>query len=173
MTHFLVFSLLAAGSFGAEGTIVPGGSIVLSHSNSPFDNDGSFTNLYLAPELTYFALENLAFGAGLNFGISAAPGFINYTYGIQPIVGYYVPVSDSIGLFPKVSLLFSKYHLDSDVPVLGTSGGYSASSWSFRAGAPMLFHFGNFFLGFGPQFDRQLESGYWTIAFVSSIGGSF
>lgn len=170
MTHFLLFSLLAAGSFGAEGTVVPGGSIVLSHSTA-FDENGSFTNLYLAPEVSYFVLENFAVGAGINFGIAAAPGFLTYSYGAQPILGYYLPISDALGLFPKAALRYTKYQVDSDGAVLG--GGYSDSSWSVHVAAPLLFHFGNFFLGFGPQYDRQLRSDISVIAFVSSIGGSF
>src|SRR5262245_2516348 len=124
-----------AEGFGAEGTYVPSGGISLSQSHF---TGRSFLFINVAPELSYFVVDNWALGGGVSFGLDAVPGGMTTSWGARFTTGYYFPISDSIGVFPRAGISYSRYSSSPDVAI-AVLGGSSDSHESVNAdaGAPV------------------------------------
>jgi len=128
-----------ANRFGDAGVLVPSGSISFSRQQVQTLHS---TDLIVQPNVQYFVIPHLALGLGVTYGRSwFSPGAAS-VYGLQPSVGYDVPLLDGVSLFPRA--FFSFTHL--------TGSGPDANIVTSGIFAPVLFHAArHFFLGIGPS----------------------
>jgi hypothetical protein len=149
------------------------------------NNGGSQVGVGLAPAADYFVIDNLSLGLELLLGyLSYSPPSVpgvtvksgNLTeYGIAPRVGYNIPLTSSLSLWPKVFFEHAGYSLG------GSLAGYG-NVQLLGAYVPVLYHpVPHFYVGLGPNILTELgaspssstSSKVTTYGIFASIGGWF
>jgi hypothetical protein len=179
-----VLPRVAAGSpsgiFGSKGQLAISSDAGISISNTSIsDIDGSTTTLILRPAVDYFVIDYLSIGGFLGLQYDSTPGGSNTAISIGPRVGYNIPLSERLSLWPKVGFSFastSQSQDDVELPTGGTVEGDDETSTSLQLNlfAPFMFHpVEHFFIGFGPAFDLDLtgDNKATTIAARLTLGG--
>lgn len=172
--------------FASAGTVVPGGQIQLTHNTFHPPGGRAFTAMsaFLGPEIDYFVLDDFSIGAGIGLGGTAHEGSTHASVGLRLGVGYYLALSDDVGLYPRVGLSVGWARSSWDAPddQVDSSRNQSLSGTVY---APMLYHSGHFFIGMGPSMskvffanstigDQTTDGGTSTsIAIATTIGGWF
>jgi hypothetical protein len=121
--------------------------------------------LTLLPAADYFVIQGLSIGGFIDFTHTetSVPNETNgtpnntgstststNTFGIGPRIGYNIPITDWISLWPKLGLSFA----DTSV-----SGGGSGTAWTLTLFAPFLYHLAtHYFLGLGPILSADLAA---------------
>jgi hypothetical protein len=153
----------AAAEFGHEGQWVPNGKVNFTFESQ---NDADTTRFELAPTLLYFITDHWAIGGGFTLGITSGDGGDTTLIGLQPTVGYNLPINDSWSFLPQGSIYFVALGGDADGQALG-----------FEAYAPFLFHAAShFFLGIGPVLRADITSDageVFRFGATSIVGGYF
>ncbi|MBI5511077.1 MAG: outer membrane beta-barrel protein [Deltaproteobacteria bacterium] len=166
-TAFLAFSTsiailggaatASAQSFGSPGVIAPGGNVSFYYlkSSPPEGSSTSSTSVVLMPTVMYFVIDNLAVGGQVILNTSSSDRTSSSAYGLAPAVGYNVPFSDVLSVFPSLMVGFQT---GSSEYTFSTGGKMKSSSTKLAAivDAPVLFHHGNFFIGGGPNLSFDL-----------------
>lgn len=175
--------------FGTVGELIPSGSVSILYSQiNPLTGDSvNVVDVRISPQIMYFVAENLALGSGVLLdSMVMGEGDKKLTmmsYGISPRIAYNVRFADNLSMFPSLALDLSlgkaRYGTD-------TTRDTQNRSLSMNIFIPVLFHFGNFFLGAGPNVDATLISKeiidngeskdatkYTTVGLGSTFGGHF
>ena len=153
----------AAAEFGHEGQWVPNGKVNFTFESQ---NDADITSFQLAPTLLYFITDHWAVGGGFTLEIQTGDAGDITRIGLQPTVGYNIPLNDSWSFFPQGSIYFVALGGDADGQTLG-----------LEAYAPFLFHAAShFFLGIGPVLRADISSDageVFRFGATSVVGGYF
>lgn len=169
-----------SGAFGGEGQLAVSSDAGFSLSNTSISGaDGSTTTLELRPAVDYFIADYISIGGFLGLDYNSTPGGSSTTFSIGPRVGYNIPLSDRLSLWPKVGLSFASTNQDQDdveLPDGGTVEADDESNTSLQLNlfAPFMFHpVEHFFIGIGPAFDLDLtgDSKATTLAVRLTLGG--
>jgi hypothetical protein len=163
---------LAGGLFSGGGSSLLTPASMLSIGGSTTSNNGgSQFGISLAPAADYFVIDNLSLGLEILFGygtfsppstsINASPAIngspgpspqsTNLTeYGFAPRIGYNIPISNSVSVWPKVFFEHAGYSLG------GAGAGYG-NVQLLGAYVPILFHPApHFYVGLGPNILTEL-----------------
>jgi hypothetical protein len=146
----------------SSGTVTPGPPTSWSTLSFEFgalsNNGGSGTEFSIAPAADYFVIPNLSIGGNILFGIlspahgsgaGSGPGITYTAFGIAPRVGYNVPITDMISIWPK---LYFSY-----LTASGSNNTGGLNSAALGIFAPIMFvPATHFILGIGPNFSTQL-----------------
>lgn len=169
--------------FGGKGQIAISSDAALSiQSSSTGGVDGSTTTIMLAPALDYFVIQNLSIGGSLLFAYVSPPGDGSETrFGVGPRVGYNIPISDLVSIWPKAGLSIQHTSTSSGAVALpggGTTAGADVSNTAVGLNlfAPVMFHPApHFFAGFGPFLDTDLSGDNKNTTFGGklTLGGWF
>ena len=169
-----------SGVFGLEGELAISSDAGFSITNTSVDGiDGSSTTVLMRPAVDYFVIDNLSIGGFVGVEHSTSPGGESTAFSIGPRVGYNIPLSERLSIWPKVGFSFASTRQETDevtLPGGATVGGDEETNTSVQLNlfAPVMFHSAqHFFIGFGPAFDLDLsgDSKATTIAARLTIGG--
>ena len=169
-----------SGAFGGKGQVAVSSDAGLSISNTSISGiDGSTTTLVLRPAVDYFIADYISVGGFLGLEYNSTPGGSNTTFSIGPRVGYNIPLSSRLSLWPKVGFSFASTSQTQDdvaIPGGGTIEANDESNTSVQLNlfAPFMFHpVEHFFIGLGPAFDLDLggDNKATTIAVRLTLGG--
>jgi hypothetical protein len=151
--------------FGRQGQMVFAIDLPLANTGPQFgiihqtqSMGGPSTTLYrIAPSADFFVIPNLSLGALLDFerqSQDVAGMNVSVTiFGIAARLGYDIPISDLVSLWPRVEIGYSHGSTD----ILGNSA--TLTSIPFVLDIPLLFHPApHFFIGPGFVFATQLTS---------------
>jgi hypothetical protein len=160
-------------AFGARGQVVLSTDLRLSLLRSTVTmGGGTSTDLTLQPALDVFVSRRLSVGSIFYYRYVALPGPNLTVYGLEPRVGYRLPLSESFSFWPRVGLGY--YHAR------------QGDNYNYQVRATVRAHFlwhltPHFFLGAGPVFQTDLiskaqgkDAGKLTAyGFSSILGGNF
>jgi hypothetical protein len=153
--------------FGEPGQIVIANNFAVDFSyqssKPPSGSSTSSTNISIAPVIDLFVAPRFSVGGRLAFeyakGRNVLLGDVHATtFQIGPEVGYAVPLSPSVSLYPRLGAGYSHVSVSTPNPI---GGRISTPGWSLNifALAPVLFHpFDHLFLGGGPTFAIDIVS---------------
>lgn len=149
--------------FGGKGQLAISSDAALTISNTSLSGaDGSTTTIQLAPAVDYFVIRNLSIGGSVLLNYSSAGSGHSTSFGVGPRVGYNIPLSDLISVWPKAGL--SVAHTSQTVEVVNVATNGKDSSSNSNTGVavnlfvPLMFHpAAHFFAGFGPFLDTDLS----------------
>jgi hypothetical protein len=175
MAHRVLVVLLLVGAaaraqsaFGSQKQFVPFGTVSYSHFSA---GGNSADGLMLAPGVMYFPTTSLAIGLQPTYGytsVSGLGGASAHILGLEPLVGFGVPVAEHLAFFPRVGIDFSWVF---------PSPGNSTNQITMRGFAPVLYiPAPHFYVGFGPTFSVDLDSSFakeTSFGLASEIGGYF
>ena len=117
---------------------------------------GSVTNIQFQPGIDWFVIDNLSIGGVMQFNYTSAGAGHASTFGAGPRVGYNVPFSDLLSLWPKVGMSIDSTSTTTSTPAGSTSA--SSTSVALNLFVPLMFHPApHFFVGFGPFLDADLS----------------
>jgi hypothetical protein len=163
-----LFLLLAApaaahenGRFGDPGVVVPNGRLAHTFTNTqpPVGDDAWATTLELHPGALFFVTRNVALGGSIVVGyFTSGEGDARLhgsSFGVEPRLGYNVAFSNDAGLFPNLG--FGWVRTSAQVGDVETATVVGSRAY-FDLGLPLLAHFGNYFLGFGPFLRMDLSA---------------
>jgi hypothetical protein len=161
-----------SGRFGLVGQIAVSSDAGLSISNTSVGGvDGSTTNIILRPAVDWFIAESISLGGFAGVEYDSAPGGSTSVVSIGPRVGYNVPLTSRLSVWPKVGVSASYTSVDFDD---GAEDDEDDTSLQVNLFAPLMFHpVQHFFLGFGPALDADVtgDAKVTTIAGRLTIGG--
>ncbi len=164
-----------SGIFGAKGQKAVSSDAGLSVSNTSVSGvDGSTTKLLLRPAIDWFFAENVSFGGFVGVDYTSQSGSSTSVISIGPRVGYNLPVSNRLSVWPKIGFSLANTTVNTD-----GVGGLPDQEESNTAGqlnlfVPVMFHpVQHFFLGLGPALDLDLsgENKATTVAVRLTLGG--
>jgi hypothetical protein len=156
----------------------PGQLVISSDANASIfaqlaPGDNTYV-LQLSPAVDVFVARHLSVGAGADFSYQATTFSDSSAdrymwFGIAPRVGYDIPLSDHVSLWPKLGTDVGYSRILSG-PVSGPAGHGYVSADLF---IPVLFHpVPHFFVGFGPYADATLTNpGALTFGAKLTVGG--
>jgi hypothetical protein len=142
--------------FGDEGQIAISSDAALSISH----RTGGTTEITLAPALDYFVIKNLSVGGIIEFDYTKAGDASSSRFGIGPRVGYNIPLSDLVSLWPKLGFSYAHTSNTISVKANGVTTDLTSSSDGIALNlfVPFMFHPAeHFFAGFGPFLDADLS----------------
>lgn len=147
--------------FGGKGQIaISSDAALVVSSASTSGVTGSTTTIQLHPALDYFVVQNISVGGFLGVDYSKTGDSHATRLGIGPRVGYNLPLSDLLSVWPKIGFSYSSTSSSTTVntPAGPTSGTVTASSFALNLYVPLMFHpVQHFFAGFGPFLDTDLS----------------
>jgi hypothetical protein len=163
-----------SGRFGTKGQKAVSSDAGISVSNTSISGvDGSTTTLVVRPAVDWFFAESISFGGFAGVEYNSAPGGSSSVISIGPRLGYNLPVSDRLSVWPKLGFSLANTTVNDDSAV-GDDEEESNTSIQLNLFAPLMFHpVQHFFLGFGPALDIDLsgDAKATTIAARLTIGG--
>jgi hypothetical protein len=159
-----------SGRFGLEGQKAVSSDAGLSISNTSVSGvDGSTTTLLLRPAVDWFFVDSISLGGFAGVEYISSPGGSSSVISIGPRIGYNLPVSERLSIWPKLGFALANSSTETD---LGEDE--DNTSIQLNLFAPVMFHpVQHFFLGFGPALDVDLsgDAKATTIAARLTIGG--
>lgn len=144
--------------FGDVGQAAFSSDVALTIQHS---SQGS-TSIQFAPAADYFVIRNLSIGASIGIDYVNADQSDSTRFTIGPRVGYNIPFTDTVGIWPKLGFSYSHTSVSTDIP----NGDADVEVTRSRSGdhitlnlfAPIMFHPAqHFFVGFGPFLDSDLS----------------
>ncbi len=133
------------------------------------NNGGSVAGFSLAPGADIFLVDGLSVGADLLFsylsfsspvncvspagggGCGASQSQSLTAFGVAPRIGYNIPLTDWLSLWPKAYVEYVGYSV--------SNNGGSANATTVGAYAPLMFHVArHFFLGLGPYVATEVSA---------------
>lgn len=76
-------------------------------ANESGNSPDSTTAIFLAPALDYFVIDSLSLGAQVLFGWSKAGDSKSTTVGLEPRIGYAVPINAQLSFWPTAGIAYS------------------------------------------------------------------
>jgi hypothetical protein len=147
--------------FGAAGQIAISSDAALTVQRRTISGvDGGTTSIQLAPAADYFVINNLSVGGFIGFDYVTSGDNDSSRFSLGPRVGYNVPFSDLVSVWPKLGFSFA--HTSSTVSTTTgnttVSSTSSADAFALNIFVPIMFHpVRHFFAGFGPFLDTDLS----------------
>jgi hypothetical protein len=166
-----------AGIFGDQGQLVISSDAGLSISNTSISGvDDSTTQILLRPAIDYFVIDYLSLGGFVGVEHTSTGGSNATSFSIGPRVGYDIPLSNRVSVWPKVGFSYASTSVETDIEVPGPDPEVDASNSTLQLNlfVPILFQpVNHFFLGFGPALDVDLtgDAKATTIAGRLTLGG--
>jgi hypothetical protein len=139
--------------------------------------EGGTTSIQLAPAADYFLANNISLGGFLGFAYATSGEDSSNRISIGPRVGYNIPFSDLVSIWPKIGFSFAHTSSTTTTTVTGgteISNTRSNDAFALNLFAPVMFHpVPHFFAGFGPFLDTDLSGDNKATAFGGklTIGG--
>ncbi len=163
-----------SGRFGTKGQKAVSSDAGISVSNTSISGvEGSTTTLILRPAVDWFFADSISLGGFAGVEYNSAPGGSSSVISIGPRLGYNLPVSDRLSIWPKLGFSLANTTVNDDSAV-GDDEEESNTSVQLNLFAPLMFHpVQHFFLGFGPALDIDLsgDAKATTIAARLTLGG--
>ncbi len=161
--------------FGAKGQKAVSSDAGLSISTTSVSGvDGSTTNLILRPAVDWFFTDSISFGGFVGVEYTSAPGGSSTIMSLGPRIGYDLPLTARLSVWPKIGFSLANTSVDNDgIDGIGDEE-ETNTSVQLNLFVPVMFHpVQHFFLGFGPALDQDLsgDSKATTIAARLTIGG--
>lgn len=162
--------------FGAPGQLAVSSdaAFIIEHRSS------DVTHFQIGPAADYFVIQNLSVGGLVMFDYQSAGDSSSTRFLIGPRVGYNIPFTDALGLWPKIGFSFTHDSVSTDLPSGQTDADLtvsrSGSHLTLNLFAPVMFHpVTHFFVGFGPFLDADLSGDNKVTSFGGrlTIGGWF
>jgi hypothetical protein len=148
--------------FGAAGQIaISSDAALVIQRRTISDVSGGTTSIQLAPAADYFVINNLSVGGFVGFDYVTSGDNDSSRFSIGPRVGYNLPFSDLISIWPKAGFSFA--HTSSTVSTPGPNNSRvsvtnTADAFALNLFVPVMFHpVRHFFAGFGPFLDADLS----------------
>jgi hypothetical protein len=136
------------------------------------------TTVQFAPAADYFVIDNFSIGGVILVDYTQARSVDTTRFSIGPRVGYNIPFTDLIGLWPKLGFSYSHTSVSTDLPSGSDDEELSVSASgnhiSLNLFAPLMCHpVPHFFVGFGPFLDADLSGDNKTTTFGGrlTLGG--
>jgi len=129
-------------------------ALVVEHSTH------DVTTVTVSPAVDYFLIPNLSIGGALLLEYQSAGSEDSTRFGIGPRVGYNIPFTDMVGIWPKIGFSYSHNSRSSSTETGNTeiSNSRTSNAFTLNLFAPIMFHpVTHFFLGFGPFLDTDLS----------------
>lgn len=164
-----------SGRFGLEGQKAVSSDAGLSISNTSVSGiDGSTTSLILRPAVDWFFADSISVGGFVGVEYTSTPGGSSSVISIGPRIGYNLPLSERLSIWPKAGFSFAS--TSTDIDDIGGVDGDEETNTAIQLNlfVPVMFHpVQHFFLGFGPALDADLsgDSKATTIAARLTLGG--
>lgn len=161
-----------ARNFGGKGQLafLSDNTLDIRHSSD------DVTTIQFAPAADYFVIDNLSVGGFIGFSYAKAGNADGTRFSIGPRVGYNLPLTNMISLWPKIGLAYAHssagYSMRAGDVSIDTSK--SNDSIALNLFVPVMFHPAtHFFLGLGPYLDTDLSGDNRVTAFgiKLSVGG--
>ena len=161
-----------AQSFGKDGQIVLGGDLRFAVERTSSSGNG-WTSFEVQPAADFFVADNLSLGGALGLGWGGGDGDnapSDTWLRIAPRIGFNIPISDSLSLWPQFNLAFeSHWYEPSD---------HTRTAFGLGFNFPFAIHLArHFFVGIGPfvQTDLAVSGGdkATTFGFRTGIWGWF
>lgn len=147
-------------------------ALVIQHSSQ-----GS-TSLQFAPAADFFVLQNFSVGGVIGIDYISAKSSDSTRFNIGPRIGYNIPFTDLLGLWPKLGFSYSHTNVSTNLNANDTNTDLIASTSgdhiTLNLFAPVMFHpVAHFFVGFGPFLDADLSGKNKTTTYGGrlTIGG--
>lgn len=139
--------------FGDAGTWSPSGVFSFSHQIYKTRGGERFASneLFLAPRLDYFVVDNLSVGVGLLASVEWIEGLSEKAIGVSLGAGYNLWVGKQLSLDPQLDLVFVQAWRSSDY-----YDSVNQQALNLAAQLPLLVHFDHVFLGMGPAVSQRL-----------------
>ena len=146
-----------ARNFGSAGqlTFASENTLDIVHSSN------EATSVTFGPAADYFIIDHLSIGGFIGFTFLNVHDSDTIKFGIGPRVGYYLPFTDMLGIWPKIGFSYAHTNMSVTVTdVMGVEHETSASNDAIALNlfAPIMMHPAtHFFVGFGPFLDVDLS----------------
>jgi hypothetical protein len=143
--------------FGDPGQVAisSDASLVIQHSST------KTTTIQLAPAADFFVIRELSIGGFIGFDYSKTGSSDASRFSIGPRVGYNIPLSDMVSLWPKIGFSYSHTSVSTDVTITrGTTlvAATTGDAFALNLFVPIMLHPAkHFFAGFGPFLDTDLS----------------
>lgn len=165
-----------SGIFGGKGQLTISSDAGLYIENTSTSGvDGSATTLQLRPALDYFVIDNFSVGGFLGIQYQSVPNGHSTVWAIGPRVGYNIPLSRRLSIWPKAGLSFTSTSQTIDAgPTVPDGASVSNTALALNLFVPVMLHPApHFFVGFGPALDVDLTGDVKTTAIAGrlTIGG--
>jgi hypothetical protein len=166
-----------AEQFGGKGQLAISSDAALSISNTSLSGvDDTTTRIQLQPAVDYFVIRSLSIGGSVLFSYAKTGGTHSTSFGIGPRVGYNIPFSDLVSVWPKIGFSIANTSQPTKIvtPTGTTTDNVSNTAVALNVFVPVMFHPApHFFAGFGPFIDTDLsgESKATTYGAKLTIGG--
>jgi hypothetical protein len=134
--------------------------------------DGGTTAIQLAPAADYFVINNLSVGGFIGFDYVNSGSSDSSRFSIGPRVGYNLPFSDLVSIWPKAGFSFAHTSNSSETGTGSTTVTTTTSNSAFALNlyVPVMFHpVQHFFAGFGPFLDTDLSGDAKATAFGGKL----
>ncbi len=149
--------------FGDKGQFAISSDAALTISRTSIsDTDATAFKVTLAPALDYFVIRNLSIGGSIFFDYANDGAGHSTRFGVGPRVGYNLPISDLISIWPKAGLSIAHTGVTTETPATATTPKADTSrqntAIALNLFVPVMFHPApHFFAGFGPFLDTDLS----------------
>jgi hypothetical protein len=164
-----------SGIFGTKGQKAVSSDAGLSVSNTSVSGvDGSTTTLTLRPAVDWFFAENISLGGFVGVDYTSQTGGSSSVISIGPRIGYNLPVSERMSVWPKIGFSLANTTVNTDAVGGIPDQEESNTSGQLNLFVPVMFHpVQHFFLGLGPALDLDLsgENKATTVAVRLTLGG--
>jgi hypothetical protein len=161
-----------ARNFGGKGQLafLSDNTLDIRHSSD------KVTTIQFAPAADYFVIDNLSVGGFIGFSYAKAGNADGTRFSIGPRVGYNLPLTNMISLWPKIGLAYahSSAGFSTRQGDVSIDTSKSNDSLALNLFVPVMFHPAtHFFLGLGPYLDTDLSGDNRVTAFgiKLSVGG--
>ena len=161
-----------ARNFGGKGQLafLSDNTLDIRHSSD------DVTTIQFAPAADYFVIDNLSVGGFIGIAYAKAGNSDGTRFSVGPRVGYNLPLSNLISIWPKIGLAYAHssagYSVRQGNVDIATST--SNDSIALNLFVPVMFHPAtHFFVGLGPYLDTDLSGDNRVTAYgiKLSVGG--
>lgn len=142
-------------NFGKKGELAISSDAALEISHT---SPGDTTKITLQPAVDYFVIDNLSVGGFIGLDYTSFSNGSTTRFSIGPRVGYNLPLSDLISIWPKIGFSFATTSTSVDAGDDVTVTASDNSGLALNLFVPFMIHPAtHFFAGFGPFLDTDLS----------------
>jgi hypothetical protein len=190
LDKLLGISFSSSGHIGAFGGVYQAGMVSFSHQKQTYGSaETKTTSFVVAPSFDVFVTKHLTLGGTFSFGyqwqssnfdrqVGGTIPTSGYDISVSPRVGYWIPISDSVALWPRLGATVGGSLRRSDVgaPFVEQTAGRVGASLDLDLALPLTKHL--VFL-VGPRIEastvqttEQANLGYQAFGVTAAVRGS-